>query len=73
MAIDSGDNFIEVDLGFGKLSISIEENLIKYRFNPSKKLEDSIINVVVNGDNEFTFVLEKNLVQKITNIYKDMF
>ena len=72
-ALDNNEDSVEVNFGFGTVFINIEESSIKYRFKPSKQLEDSLINTVVNGNNEFTLVLEKNLVQKITNIYKDMF
>lgn len=61
------------DLGFGKLVISIVDNQIKYRFEPSQELESSVIDTVVNERNLLTFNLEKNLVYRITHLYKDMF
>ena len=72
-AIDSGEDSVEVNFGFGSVIINIEEDSIKYRFKPSKTLDDAIIGTVIDGKNCFTLTLEKNLAQKITNIYKDMF
>jgi len=71
MAIDKGEDQVEVDLGFGVIIININEDNIKYRFKPSKELEESVINTAIDGKNNFTLTLEKTLVQKITNIYKD--
>jgi len=69
----AGDDVIELDLGFGLVIVSLEDNCIKYKFKPSKSLEESIIDTVVNGKNQLTFTIENTLVSKITNVYKDMF
>lgn len=71
MAIEKGEDLVEVNLGFGVITININDDSIKYRFKPSKELDESIINTVIDGKNNFTLTLEKTLVQKITNIYKD--
>ena len=73
MAIDKGESYVEVDFGFGSVIVNIENDSIRYKFKPSKQLDDSIINTVVDGKNNLTLVLEKTLTQKLTNIYKDMF
>lgn len=67
------DNVIELDLGFGLIIVLLEDNCIKYKFKPSKSLEENIIDTVVNGKNQLTFTIENTLVSKITNVYKDMF
>ena len=69
----SGDDTVELDLGFGTVKITIENKSIKYKFVPSKFTEESIIDTIVNGKNQLTFEIEKNLVAKLSNIYKDMF
>lgn len=68
-----GDDTIDLDLEFGSIRIVIDNNNIKYKFIPSKFTEDTIIDTIVNGKNQLTMEVEKNLVQKLTNIYKDMF
>ena len=72
-AIAEGDNLVEVDLGFGTLSILIENDNVRYRFKPSPTLEKSLVNTIINEQNELDLVVEKNLVQKLVNIYKEMF
>jgi len=72
-AIKSGEKNIDVDFGFGTISINLEEDCLRYRFKPSKELEKVLINTISNDQNELDLVLEKNLVQKLTNLYKDMF
>lgn len=69
----AGDTNVELDLGFGILEILIEDNCIKYKFKPSKNLEEALIDTIINGKNQLTFTIENTLVGKITNLYKDMF
>lgn len=71
-AILNGDKVVEADIGFGTIVISIFDSAVKYKFIPSKTTDEQVINTIVNGRNQLTFELEKNLVAKITNIYKDM-
>ena len=72
-AVTSGVNTVDINIGFGTLTINIDNDSIKYRFKPNKKLETAIIGTMLDDKNPLKFELENNLVQKITNIYKDMF
>lgn len=67
------DKSIELDLGFGIIEVLLEDTCIKYKFKPSKNLEDALVDTVVNGKNQLTLNIENTLVSKITNLYKDMF
>lgn len=67
------DNYIDIDLHIGHLIITILESEIKYKFKPSDDLDNSIVNTVVNERNDLVLNIEKNLVNKFKNIYKDMF
>ena len=69
----AGEDTVELDLGFGTVNIILETNSIKYKFIPSKFTEETIIDTIVNGKNQLTLEIEKNLVQKLEHIYKDMF
>ena len=60
-------------MGFGIIKIILEPNSIKYKFIPNKLTEEAIIETIVNGKNQLTLEIEKNLVQKLTTIYKEMF
>ena len=67
------ENTAEVDLGFGILTISFNNNEIKYRFKPSNSLEKSISNTVINERNDLALHIENSLISKLTNVYKSFF
>ena len=70
--IVAGNSIIDIDLEIGILSILIDENQIKYRFVPSAKLEKAIKNTIKNKKSPLKDSLEKSLVSKITDIYKEL-
>lgn len=67
------EKIAEIDIAIGKLIIKIDEENIKYKFIPYKKLEENIKSVVVNGKNPLEIVIEENLSTKFINTYKDLF
>ncbi len=66
------ENITKIDIGIGYLSILIEDNTIKYKFIPSEKLEDAIRKTIIDDKNPLKLKLEKVLVDKITNVYKEL-
>lgn len=66
------DSLVEVDIGIGTLNIFIEEDLIKYQFKPSKKLEKNLVQTVVDGNSPLMYKIEKKLNKKILNTYKEL-
>lgn len=62
-----------LDVGLGKLLISNEDDVIKYKFIPSKKLEKYLVKSLTEGKNPLKLILEKTLCSRITNAYKDIF
>lgn len=68
----SDDNTAEVVLGFGKLIIRLEDNQIKYRFQPSKKLENTIIEAYEKGIDPIAKRAEEAVVGTIMKAYKDL-
>lgn len=66
------DSLVEVDIGIGTLNIFIEEDLIKYQFKPSKKLEKNLVQTVVDGNSPLKYKIEKKLNKKILNTYKEL-
>lgn len=66
------DSLVEVDIGIGTLNIFIEEDVIKYQFKPSKKLEKNLVQTVVDGNSQLTYKVEKKLNKKILNTYKEL-
>lgn len=70
------DKDFEFDIGIGKIYITIEENKacksVRYRFIPSKELEDSINSVVKSRRSPLTKAVENSLQNKVFNTYKDL-
>lgn len=66
-----GDDTLFCDIGIGKIIITIEQNSVKYKFVPSADLENMVVKTIL-GENSFELTVEKNLVNKITKVYKDL-
>jgi hypothetical protein len=64
---------IELDIGLGILLIRFGDDSIQYKFVPGDKLEESVKNSFINQQNLLEDVLDASLVNKLTNIYKDLF
>ena len=62
----------EIDLYIGKLYIQHLGTQLKYKFIPSTKLEKHLNTLLSDGLNSLECALEKSLVTKITEVYKDL-
>ena len=60
-----------VNLGIGILHIAEENDLIKYKFEPSQDLEECVRSSYTDQKNLLTIELEKTLASRIVNTYKD--
>jgi len=67
-----GNNPIEMELGFGTLYIKYEGDEIKYKFIPSKKLEESVSRTVQTKTSPIVQGLDAALKERIENTYKDL-
>ena len=67
-----GKNPIDMDLGFGTLYIKYEEDKIKYKFIPSKKLEESVSCTVKTKSSPIVAGLDIALRDRIENTYKNL-
>lgn len=70
--IKIGENLSELDLGIGILQLYYDKDQIRYKFIPSSKLEEALISSAQNHTNPLELMLEKSLITKIMNIYKDI-
>ena len=68
----SQETTADLDIGIGELYIQFIENELKFKFIPSAKLRESIIDTIKNNHSSLEYVLENNLVDKITHIYKEI-
>lgn len=69
---DSQD-ITSIDIGLGVLHILHKDNVIKYKFIPSKKLDDTIFNTYKNRESALVVEIDKALGERINNTYKDLF
>lgn len=66
-------DFIEINIGIGKLSILRSDESIEYRFIPSNKLEKLIIANIDSNKSLLTEKSEVGLENKLLTTYKELF
>jgi len=71
-AMLKGESSVDADIGFGILKIKFEDDTLRFKFIPSAKFEESLVNTVVHKNNILKLTLEKTLVDKILHVYKDL-
>ena len=62
----------EVNMGFGKLRLKLDDGAIKYKFIPSKHLENMIITAYDEGIDQLAVEAEKAISGTILKAYKDL-
>ena len=67
-----GNPLTEIDLGIGILYIKCEEDQIKYKFIPSKKLEENVAFTIKHKTSPILFEVESALKDRIESTYKNL-
>ena len=67
-----GQETTEIDTGLGKLLIRVSDSEIKYKFIPSKALDQQLINTVNSKTSPLIDKLENSVQEKIMRTYKEM-
>lgn len=67
------EEITKIDIGIGFLVIQHKEDTIRYKFIPSKKLDDTIVNTYNNRKSNLVMDIDKALGDRIQNTYKDLF
>ena len=62
-----------IDIGIGSLFINISKDFIKYRFEPSQKLKDFLIDTINTKESPIINDIEDSLIEKINTVYKELF
>ena len=62
-----------INIGIGNLFIDMRSDEIKYRFEPSSKLENCIVDTVLTGKSPIIDDIEKSLINKVNTVYKELF
>lgn len=65
--------FASVDIGIGRVDVFVADNEVKYRFIPSNKLQERIVESLSQNISPVQTCAEASLVKKIMNTYKDLF
>lgn len=66
------EDILELNIGIGTLYIKIKDKEPKYHFKPNELLAKSIMDVINGEDNSFTNMLNDAIVNKFTEVYKDL-
>ena len=68
----SAEPLTSIDIGIGTLYIKCEEDEIKYKFIPSKKLEECVSLTVQDKCSPLVHQVETTLKDRIESTYKDL-
>ena len=66
------EDLLEIDTGIGILHIKLSEDNIKYRFVPSKHMEEIIKQCIEYGTSPLLTKLTTDLEEKIEHAYKEL-
>lgn len=69
----NNDELVSISLGkIGKILISLSDSELRYKFIPSKYLEDNLIMTLNNNESSLEKRLEQCLDKRIMSAYKDL-
>jgi len=71
-AVAENEKKVEIDVGFGVLAVSLEDNVAKFRFEPNAKLKEGLLNRDPSVKGRLEQAIEASLKDKIENTYKDL-
>lgn len=71
-SIQEGSSEVSIDISIGTIKIFIENDELHYRFIPSHRLEDMLIQAICTGKDPLVSHIEESLSAKILNTYKDL-
>ena len=60
------------DIGIGTLAIKVCGDDVKFKFIPNAKLKEVVKSTIINKENLLSKVVEKVLIDRVTNTYKDL-
>lgn len=69
---DTEDSIALKVQGFGTFFIILKGNELEYRFKPSQTLTGLLNNALTENKDQLAIELENTLVEKFTNVYKEL-
>lgn len=71
-SIQSGETCTDIDIDIGTIKVIIEDDELHYRFAPSRRLEEMLINSIRSGEDPLVSHIEDSISSRILNTYKDL-
>lgn len=71
-AREAGKSAADMDIGIGTLSISLDDDEVRYKLIPGENLKSAVRSAIIDEQNLLERKLEQALVAKITGTYKDL-
>lgn len=72
--VNSEKSILNINIGIGilKLDLETEEGYIQYTFEPSRKLEKSLIKTINEEESPLIVDIENKLKTKVLSLYKEL-
>lgn len=71
-AIKTNNDKVEIDLGIGYLYLQLTKDNVSYKFVPSKRMIMNVKDAYQDKKNNLVDMIEKNMVNKVMNTYKEL-
>lgn len=71
--LKTSNKLTTTDVGIGTLNILYDNGAVKFKFVPSAKLEEEIIQTAKGKQSKLEKTLDKSLKDSLVNTYKDLF
>lgn len=71
-AIQSDTDSTEVDLGIGVLHLKIDDDSVRFRFDPSRELTRKIQQAVDTGTSSLVLDVDEELGKRFSSTYKEL-
>lgn len=71
-SVQEKESLTKMDIGIGILYIKCEGSEIKYKFIPSKKLEESVASTVISNKSPLIYQVETSLRERVESTYKNL-
>lgn len=66
------DPYVSVDIGFGQINLTYNNNELLYKFIPNVKAENMFVDTLVNDKSPLETQIEEGVRHRIMNVYKEL-
>ena len=72
-SVKNRETVTSIDIGIGVLKITVQDDLVRYKFIPSNKLDSVVKDTYNRGQSKLVADIDSALGKRITKTYKDLF